>query len=62
MPYSISYLHRGENVATESWDRGLEEAKAVAKRAVLVGTAERSEIRDADGKLIFHFPRVMKRG
>jgi hypothetical protein len=62
MSYTISYLRRGrDEIGSERWQRGLEEAKAHAKKAVLVGTAERAEIRDESGALVFHYPRITER-
>jgi hypothetical protein len=36
-------------------------AKDMAKKAVVDGIAERVEIRDGDGHLLYHFPRVTRR-
>lgn len=59
MPYTIIYHHvDGERFGSEEWKRGLEEAKALANRAVLVGTSKRVEIRDEAGALVYHYPRV----
>ena len=61
MPYVISYMQNGGSlIGSEAWPRGFEEAKAHAKKAVLVGTAERVEIRDEGGSLVYHYPRVMR--
>gem|GEM_PF-6986801 len=59
MSYAITYIHLGDLVASECWQRGFEEAKAHAKKAVLVGNAQRVEIRDQPGKLVFQYPRVV---
>lgn len=59
--YSISYFTAGER-SYEIWPGSFEEAKAMATQAVENGTAERSEIRDADKQLLFHYPRTLKRG
>ena len=39
----------------------LEEARAVAKETVVSGTAERAEIRDERGAVVFQWPRTLRR-
>ena len=58
MEYTLSYIQRGK-ASTEAWVGSFAEAKAHAKKAVLLGSADRTEIRDNAGKLVFHYPRVL---
>ena len=60
MTYAIDLLIRGRSAATEYWASRFDDAKVYAKNAVLTGCAERVEIRDESGKLLFHYPRTMR--
>lgn len=61
MAYQIESTLRGQLVATETWDDLLfESAKEHARTLVENGIADRVEIRDANGSLVFHYPRVMR--
>jgi hypothetical protein len=60
MTYAIDLLEGGRSAATEYWPGRFDAAKEQAKNAVLTGCAERVEIRDESGKLLFHYPRTMR--
>ena len=60
MTYAIDLLERGRSAATEYWAGGFDVAMERAKNAVLTGCAERAEIRDESGKVLFHYPRIMR--
>jgi hypothetical protein len=60
MTYAIDLLERGRSAATEYWAGGFDAAKEHAENAILTGCAERVEIRDERGKLLFHYPRTMR--
>ena len=58
MTYNIGYFVNSRLTATESWDGTFSAAQEMARKAVESGTAERVEIRESDGALVFHHPRV----
>jgi hypothetical protein len=59
MTYTITYLENSRPTGSEHWAGSFSEAKELAVKAVTTGCAERSEIRDDAGNLMFHHPRVM---
>jgi hypothetical protein len=62
MAYTINYFRQGRiDWADDPWRGTLEEAQAATKNAVASGTAERAEIRDEHGDLVFHCPRILRR-
>jgi hypothetical protein len=60
MAYAIDFFERGQSAVTEHWPRGFDAAKEHAKNVVLTGCAERAEIHDESGKLLFHYPRTLR--
>jgi hypothetical protein len=56
MTYTIRYFQDGRPTGDEHWTGIYGEAKALAENAVTTGTAERVEILDATGQLVFHHP------
>jgi hypothetical protein len=60
MTYAIDPLIRGRSAGTEYGASRFHDAKVYAKNAVLTACAERAEIRDESGKLLFYFPRIMR--
>jgi hypothetical protein len=56
MSYSIRYQQRPGGAESQHWTASLIEAKQHAIDAVRSGTAERAEIRDALGKVVFEYP------
>ena len=56
MSYSIRYRQRAGSVASEHWTATLIEAKDHAMSAVTSGAAKRAEVRNASGRLVFHYP------
>jgi hypothetical protein len=60
MTYAIDLLERGRSAATEYWASGFDSAKEYARNAVVTGCAERAEIRNESGKLLFHYPRITR--
>jgi hypothetical protein len=60
MPYTIRYYREGSRL-DEEWRGPLSEAKDLAVGAVAVGDADKTEIRDTKGQLIFHYPRITRR-
>jgi len=59
MTFTVHYFKSGGHVAVERWLGKLPLAEAVARQAVASKSAERVEIRNANGKLVFEHPRVM---
>jgi len=61
VPYVVIHKDLHGTIAEEFWHGSLAEAKAYAKKAVLVGTAEEVDVRDSAGRLVFHHPKVLHR-
>lgn len=62
MPYHITYLAQSRLIGSETQiDMSFSRATEQAVRAVQSGVAERAEVRDDDGRLLYHFPRVLRR-
>ena len=59
VPYTVSYT-TGGMVEAERWVGKLSVAEAVAKRAVTECRAERVEIRNRAGELLFRYPPVWR--
>jgi hypothetical protein len=53
MTYSIIFYANGRELGSSPWDRGLDAAKEHAK------AADRVEVRDDRGALVFQFPRAV---
>jgi hypothetical protein len=56
MSYSIRYQQTPAGPESQHWTASLIEAKQHATEVVRSGTAERAEIRDANGKVVFRYP------
>ena len=59
--YTVSYFQH-DNAVSKPWTGSFLEAQAHAKHSVLLGHAERIEIRDKDGWLVFQYPIVLQGG
>ena len=60
MTYAIDLLQGGRSAVTEYWPQRFDAAKEYAKNAVLTGGAERAEIHDESGELLFYYPRTLR--
>ena len=60
MTYAIYRLEGGRSAAIEYWAGRFDAAMAHAKNAVLTGCAERAEISDESGKLLFYYRRTIR--
>ena len=60
MSYTIDYLTDDRVTGSEHWTDSLELARDLAKESVASGTADRVEIRDESGALVFHHPRITR--
>lgn len=56
MTYTIRYYQDARPTGDEHWTGIYGEAKALAENAVATGAAERVEILDEAGQLVFHHP------
>lgn len=61
MQYQIDYFSQGQLAWSDHSISNFDLAKDMATNAVRDGLAERTEIRGDDGRLQFHFPRVLRR-
>jgi hypothetical protein len=60
--YTINYFKQSRlEWADDPWRGTLEDAQATAENAVASGTAERVEVRNEHGDLVFHYPRTTRR-
>ena len=60
MSYTIRYFRDGEHF-DEEWQGSLSDAKDTVVGHVAVGGVDRTEVRDAAGLLVFHYPRTVRR-
>lgn len=60
MTYSIIFFQNERELGRSPWDRGLTAAKQHAKDYMPIHKADRVEIRDENGTLVFHHPRTLK--
>ena len=58
--YKIIY-HRATGVAADLWPGPFSSARAHAKEAVDKGNAERAEVRDEAGQMVFEYPKTLRR-
>jgi hypothetical protein len=58
MAYLIRYFQNSRPTGDEHWTGIFGEAKALAGNAVKTGAAQRVEILDEDGQIVFHYPRI----
>lgn len=58
--YTIRYYRDGEQLDRE-WRGDLSEAKDLVVGYVAVGSADRAEVCDTSGQLIFCYPRITRR-
>ena len=58
MTFSIRYRQAPSGAESQHWTASLTEAKLHANEVVTTGSAERAEVRDADGKLVYRFPEA----
>jgi len=58
--YKLHYFEGGREVASETWRYSLREAKSKAEEIVAYEFAERVEVRDKTGKLLFDYPQVTR--
>ena len=56
--YTIVHIERSQPIRRETCRGRLNTAKDMAIAAVEKGIAERAEVRDVNGKLVFHYPRA----
>ena len=59
MIYNIIYMRAERQIGGTPWDQGLEKAKEHAKLQMAAQNADRVEIRDDTGALVFHYPRML---
>lgn len=62
MTYTIRYYQDARPTGDEHWTGIFGEAKALAENAVGSGTADRVEILDEAGQLLFHYPALAPPG
>lgn len=60
MPYRVDYHEDGKPAWSDISFADFEFAKSVAQDAVDNGLAQRVEVRDGGGTLLFHYPRIMR--
>jgi hypothetical protein len=60
MIYTITFQKGSRRAGSETCRGMLDVAKAIAMAAVEKGAADRAEVRDINGKLIFHYPRTFR--
>ena len=58
--YTIVQIERSRPTGRETCRGQLGTAKGMAISAVDRGLAERAEVRDVNGKLVFHYPRTFR--
>ena len=56
MTYTIRFYHEGRPTGDELWTAIFGEAKAIAENALQTGAADRAEVLDEDGQLVFELP------
>ena len=56
--YTVVHIERSQPTRRETCRGQLGTAKGMAISAVDKGIAERAEVRDVNGKLVFHYPRT----
>lgn len=62
MSMTINYIEAGRIEWSDFWKGSFQEAREVATTAVQSHTCDHAEIRSSDGRLIFHFPRLLRAG
>lgn len=63
MPLHITESLNGQTTSIGQWEEILfESAKEHARTVVENGLADRVEIRDDGGNLVFHYPRTLRAG
>jgi len=60
MAFTIKYYEAGRPTGDEHWTGIFGEARALAQNAVTTGAAEKVEIRDEAGQLIFQYPEAQE--
>jgi hypothetical protein len=61
MAYTVVYIQKETVSGTEPWPGKLIDAQDLAHKAVANGAADRVEIRDENGELVFRHPRATRR-
>ena len=61
MPYTLVYIQKEKVSGTEPWPGKLIDAQDHAHKAIANGAADRVEIRDGNGELVFRHPRAGRR-
>ncbi len=61
MVYDIIFLREERVLSSIPWDKGLQSAKTHAKDYIAIRQADRVEVRDESGTLVFHHPRTLRR-
>lgn len=62
MIYSIIFSKSGREFGRTSWDAGLDSAKKHAETHMKIQGADRVEVRDENGVLVFQMPRTLRAG
>ena len=62
MVYSIHFFRGGMELGSTPWDKGLEAGKKHAETHMNIKGADRVEVRNDAGAIVFHFPRVLRAG
>lgn len=60
MRFRVDYFDAKGLTGSDVSFTNLELAKAMAEKSVASGTAERAEVRDEGGQLLFHHPRTLR--
>lgn len=60
MAHNIIFIRSGKEIGKTPWNLGFEKAKDHALFNMKVHNADRVEIRDDNGKLVFHHPRTLQ--
>lgn len=59
MSYKISFLRKGELLASKEWKGSLAGARAFAEELFATDPRLRIEIRSSDGDLLFYRPKII---
>lgn len=60
MVYNIIFMRGERTLGSTPWDKGFETAKAHAMDHMTINKADRVEVRDDNGYLMFHHPRTLR--
>jgi hypothetical protein len=61
MKFKVDYFDAAGPTGSDANVPSMAEAKALVARAVQSGMAVRAEVRNADGTIFYHLPRITRR-